>query len=603
VDYYVRTSGKDKHNGKSADQAFRTLEKARQAMVAGDTTYVGAGVYEETVKPRKAGTAASTIRYIADVNGDHTGDGGEVAIVPKKGKWAVVLRNASYTQFHGFTFRSPNNGYSKGFSARKCVGLKLVGCRFDSVTYGANLIKAETEIRHCVFDNIPEYAITSSDRNLVITNSQIANCNYSVFHSAPSEGTERYLVEIANTLITGNVYGPHAHYSDLILDSNEITGNASYGAISAYGDITFKGTQRGITENGSGLYVIGNGTQPARTLRDLDFSGNVDYALMAMDCDLVLEDCKLQDTTGWGLYLQNATLHLQDTPICNNGHGIFVLTENREDEVRQTTLANVQIANCAGYGVYFSAFKKGSRPMPTLTLRQCVIENYGDTGLYSTNGSVEISDTVFRGNRSNSKVGITAYSSPQIHMDRVVVLGHNNWGICGYGNKMQLRNCIVSNNLQGLLLENANGKTQKATVWNCTFGNNDQRGLLQNSGQSVLVNNIFSSTADGIAALARSGGTMNHSYNLFYGYAETTVGTTAVDSEVVGDPGFVNGLAGDYTLQGSSAAINRGADMVGLVDYDFLNVARPQFGKWEIGAYEYPKDDGGVHIVEWNEIK
>jgi hypothetical protein len=173
----------------------------------------------------------------------------------------------------------------------------------------------------------------------------------------------------------------------------------------------------------------------------------------------------------------------------------------------------------------------------------------------------------------------------------------------GYGNKLLLRNCVVANNQQGLLLENVGGKTQKATIWNCTFGNNDQRGVLQNSGQSSLVNNIFSSAADGPAGLELAGGKMAHSYNLFHGYAQPAAGTPLADTEAVGDPCFVNGAAGDYTLRGASMAINRGADMVGNVDYDMLNVARPQFGKWELGAYEYPKDDASVHIVEWNEVK
>lgn len=77
--YYVRQSGSDTNNGTSPATAWRTIGKALgtgSPVAAGDTVYVGAGVYRETVT--YALNPATPITLVGDTSGAYTGDPGYV---------------------------------------------------------------------------------------------------------------------------------------------------------------------------------------------------------------------------------------------------------------------------------------------------------------------------------------------------------------------------------------------------------------------------------------------------------------------------------------------------------------------------------------------
>src|SRR5687768_12343321 len=76
--YYVRVTGDDGNAGTSPATAFKKIGKAADEAVAGDTIYVGAGVYVDDVTPNNNGTSGSRITCIADTTGAFTGDAGTV---------------------------------------------------------------------------------------------------------------------------------------------------------------------------------------------------------------------------------------------------------------------------------------------------------------------------------------------------------------------------------------------------------------------------------------------------------------------------------------------------------------------------------------------
>src|ERR1039457_1007441 len=63
ADYYVSPSGSDNAPG-TLTQPFQTIQKAASVMVAGDTAYIRAGVYRETVTPKNSGTQNAPITYM-----------------------------------------------------------------------------------------------------------------------------------------------------------------------------------------------------------------------------------------------------------------------------------------------------------------------------------------------------------------------------------------------------------------------------------------------------------------------------------------------------------------------------------------------------------
>lgn len=78
--YYVRKTGDDSAGGTTPGTAWQTIGKAASTMAAGDTVYIGAGFYNETVTLTVSGSAGSPIVYIGDVSGRYTDDAGLVIL-------------------------------------------------------------------------------------------------------------------------------------------------------------------------------------------------------------------------------------------------------------------------------------------------------------------------------------------------------------------------------------------------------------------------------------------------------------------------------------------------------------------------------------------
>jgi hypothetical protein len=78
--YYVAPTGSDSGPG-TLEQPWKTIQKAAQSMVAGDTVYIRAGTYNEQVVPRNSGSPGSYITYAAYPGEIPTLDGDGVALL------------------------------------------------------------------------------------------------------------------------------------------------------------------------------------------------------------------------------------------------------------------------------------------------------------------------------------------------------------------------------------------------------------------------------------------------------------------------------------------------------------------------------------------
>lgn len=93
--YYVRKTGSDAYTTVQAQVVstpWLTIDKAANEVAAGDTVYVGAGVYREQVTMDTSGTNGSEISFIADVDGVQTGDAGLVIISAYADEQSVASR-------------------------------------------------------------------------------------------------------------------------------------------------------------------------------------------------------------------------------------------------------------------------------------------------------------------------------------------------------------------------------------------------------------------------------------------------------------------------------------------------------------------------------
>lgn len=116
--YYVSTTGNDANPG-TQSLPWKTISKATNTMIAGDTVYVRAGSYNEQVNITRNGTSANNIIYSAYPGEENR------AIIEGNGidySWntgseqAPVMINANYITFTGFRVQNSN-----------MVGIKIVG--------------------------------------------------------------------------------------------------------------------------------------------------------------------------------------------------------------------------------------------------------------------------------------------------------------------------------------------------------------------------------------------------------------------------------------------------------------------------------------------
>ena len=73
--YYVRqTVGDDARDGRSPETAWAHVAKLGAVMQAGDTAYVGPGLYREEIDVMNDGRSDARLVFVADTTGQHTGD-------------------------------------------------------------------------------------------------------------------------------------------------------------------------------------------------------------------------------------------------------------------------------------------------------------------------------------------------------------------------------------------------------------------------------------------------------------------------------------------------------------------------------------------------
>jgi len=87
--YYVSPSGSDQNPG-TAIRPWRTIQKAADTLVAGDTVYIRAGTYDEQVRPLNSGAPGAVITYAAYPGETATIDGAHVSLPDWHGLLHIV---------------------------------------------------------------------------------------------------------------------------------------------------------------------------------------------------------------------------------------------------------------------------------------------------------------------------------------------------------------------------------------------------------------------------------------------------------------------------------------------------------------------------------
>ncbi len=145
--YYVRqTIGDDANDGLTPQTAWRTVGKLSSAMHAGDTAYVGPGLYRDKIVVLNDGSADAPITIIADNKGAVTGDPPGV----------VMITGADPVDEEIFSYDSAMGVYSASFPDERLRILGAVEMDGDQYRY-----YRATQTREFLAENMPAVAVVA----------------------------------------------------------------------------------------------------------------------------------------------------------------------------------------------------------------------------------------------------------------------------------------------------------------------------------------------------------------------------------------------------------------------------------------------------------
>lgn len=183
--YYVGSGGNDGNAGTSWATRKLTLNGAEDIpVVAGDTVYVGAGTYRETLTVDVSGSAGNPITYIGDYTGANTDGVGGVVRITGSNDDKTTTRSAcitssgkTYRTFRGFALDSSSN---HGINAVSASNWTVENMHVQSCTRAIyfETQPANNTVRRCVVFGSSSSGIEFVDTSTVLNNSGnvVENC-------------------------------------------------------------------------------------------------------------------------------------------------------------------------------------------------------------------------------------------------------------------------------------------------------------------------------------------------------------------------------------------------------------------------------------------
>ncbi|MEM8835302.1 MAG: FG-GAP-like repeat-containing protein [Planctomycetota bacterium] len=171
TDFFVRTSGDDTNDGLSAETAWRTLSKAASSAQSGDTVYIGAGVYEQQLRPSHSGQPGGPVRFIADTTGVHTGDLGPVTV--RHADTPVFVRDREHIEFSGLAFDGLDG--TRVVFVERSENIAFRYCSTSNATTAHFEVRTDSTVRidSCAISGSARYGIDLDGAELTLVNSSL----------------------------------------------------------------------------------------------------------------------------------------------------------------------------------------------------------------------------------------------------------------------------------------------------------------------------------------------------------------------------------------------------------------------------------------------
>lgn len=284
MNYFVSPYGDDSNPGTEA-LPWRTITKAANTLVAGDTVYIKSGTYNERVIPQNSGSAGNYITYSAYPGNTVTIDGTGISVPPGWGDGLFSLEGKSYITVSGLRVINSSN---TGYMIRGSDHIIIENCYASTCQSSGIFARLSTNI---VIDgneitNVSLGPIEAPQENISLSDVDGFEVKNNYVHNNLIEG-----IDAKDGCRNGIIYGNHVQDSPTVGIYVDAYANDSY---------NIKVYQNRIHDCGIGLSLA---TEEGGTLADIEFYNNIVYG------------CAYDWTTG---ATGGATRHKTNIKVINN---------------------------------------------------------------------------------------------------------------------------------------------------------------------------------------------------------------------------------------------------------------------------------------------
>jgi parallel beta-helix repeat protein len=570
--YYVSTGGVDANPGTLA-APFRTIQKAANAAIAGDTVLVRAGTYRETVRVPRSGTAAAPITFQAYPGEQVTVSGADVV-----GGWSNY-RNAIY---------QARQSWDLGFGLNQVFldGRMMIEARWPNTTLDVSRpTKASIDSATAVTDltslistaNITDAALTQAAGFWTgaaihfVPGQGWAGQTGTVTASSPGKLTFTYTQRDAQAPVRGNAY--------------YLTGK--FTALDAAGEWYRDPATKQLylwgpnSDNPAAHVVEAKRRAYAFDLRDRDYVNITGFNIFAATIVSNPNSSYLRLSRLNAKYLSHWTVQATGWSQPNET-GIYLAGTNN-------SITDSQVAYSAGHGIMVN----GTNSRVENNVVRDVAYNAGDSAGIRTAGSghVVTGNTVYNCARSGIKISNTTQvrvTNNEVHdclLQTTDGGGIYTFAMDGTGSEIAYNRVynVTSGGWGGvgIFLDNnsTNWLVHHNVVWNVTHGMKMNYAATNNR----VLNNTLAGLSSSISTSSNADftGTVIRN-NIFTKGVRFGVGVTADYNLKPGtDAKFVDASRGDFQLQSASPAVNKALAVAPLTN-GYVGAA-PDMGALEYG--------------------
>ena len=206
--YYVAPTGNNSNPG-TESQPWRTIQKAANTLVAGDTVYIKAGTYRENVVTQNSGSAGNYIMYSANPGDTVTIDGTGITLPETTGLFDIANKN--YIRVFGLRVMNAGpNRNNKGILIKRSSHI-VIESNYIYNTGSAGIRVWQSDDITISNNEVEQACQNDSEEAISVEGTDVFQIRYNHVHHSEKEG-----IDAKNGSSNGKIFGNYVHHTDKV---------------------------------------------------------------------------------------------------------------------------------------------------------------------------------------------------------------------------------------------------------------------------------------------------------------------------------------------------------------------------------------------------